>query len=836
VFLVTKLGRVLAAGAVVTAAAAIGAGVAAGASTSAGSHPAPAATTGPTCKLGNGVQHVIEIFFDNVHLNRDNPNVPSDLELMPHLLSYLEQYGVVLSNNHTPLIAHTATDSMTTYTGLYGDRAGMPISNDYYAYNKDGTADPAESFAYWTDQVQDSATTPNAGHDTNPSMVYSPVPPATSSTTIQPTTIAPAPWVPWTRAGCNVGEAASANMDLESTSDIPLVFGANSPEAKQLAADPDPYKDPETADYIGIAVHCAKGSTFCSSAEAVKYGETTPTHTAVADVLPNEPGGYSGYQALFGHRYVAPQLGAGKVSLSHNGYAVTNAKGNLVDLMGNEIDGAYLTNHPGFPGYSINPAQTLAYMADMEEDGVPVTYGYISDLHGNEDIPSLTACKNAPEALGSGSACYLAQAAYYDQAFEIFFKRLAADGMTPKNTLLIVSNDEGDHEAGANVGRAIQPTPADCNGATVSGLTVTPGVACTYPAGSFGELDANVNGLLATETNDTTPFFLQAGVAPQFYVQDQPIPTAPQVRQLEHDVASLTVADPYSGETSEALTNYLADPVEEGILHLVNADPARTPTFTLFSKPDFWVQTGPTACGTSCVTQDTSYAWDHGDYAAEINNNWVAFVGPGVAHLGLDGATPEQGPTSAGADSGQETVPQQSAANLGPWVDEVDIQPTMVYLAGLSDDYVPDGRVITQILSTVPAALSQASVVSLAACYKQVDSSVGDFGTTTLQAATSAIESSSTNDQTYVETDEALSALEHSRDYLTGEVENELFAAEFHHGTIAASTAATQDSFCNYLLSAANELASTTSAATAKAVTAGVGAKFAAYRVAVAKD
>ena len=45
---------------------------------------------------------------------------------------------------------------------------------------------------------------------------------------------------------------------------------------------------------------------------------------------------------------------------------MTNAAGNLVDLFGNEIDGAYLTNYPGFPGFdNINAAQTLAYTADL---------------------------------------------------------------------------------------------------------------------------------------------------------------------------------------------------------------------------------------------------------------------------------------------------------------------------------------------------------------------------------------------------------------------------------------------------------------------------------------
>ena len=37
------------------------------------------------------------------------------------------------------------------------------------------------------------------------------------------------------------------------------------------------------------------------------------------------------------------------------------------------------------------------------------------------------------------------------------FQRLAADGITPKNTVFVLSSDEGDHEAGGNVGRAVAP-------------------------------------------------------------------------------------------------------------------------------------------------------------------------------------------------------------------------------------------------------------------------------------------------------------------------------------------------------------------------------------------
>jgi hypothetical protein len=745
---------------------------------------AQTADAASTCHLGNGVKRVVELTFDNVHYFRDNPNVPSDLEQMPNLLNFFESNGTFLSNNHTPLIAHTADDLLTTFTGLYGDRQGMPISNSFQAYNKDGangsydSTDPASSFAYWTDPVDDTAKTPNAAHDTNPNLVYSPVPPATAARTVTPDTTTPAPWVPFTRAGCDVADIATVNQELENTTpDIAQAFGAGSPEAQQLAADPDSFKDPETADYVGVAVHCARGNAFCSTAKADRGNQTTPSPTAVADVLPDEPHGYTGFQALFGHRYVAPQLGAGRPSLTRNGYQVTNAAGNLVDENGNQINGAFLTNHPGFPGFGeINASQTLAYMADSLESGLPVVNGYISDIHGNEDIPGLSACKGAPAALGSGTACYTAQAAYYNAAFGTFFKRLAADGITTANTLFVLSSDEGDHEAAANVGRAIQPTPATCNGVTV---------ACTYPAGSFGELDGNLTGLLATQKNDTTPFTLENDTAPEFYVTGDPAADAPQVRTLERDVSALTANNPYAGGTQK-IANYIADPTEEAILHMVNADPARTPTFALFAKPDYYLTTGSATCTGSCVTVNSGFAWDHGDYAAEINTNYAAFAGPGVKHLGLDGQAPSSGPSSAGANSGQTVV--VNSGTTGTWMDETDIRPTLMYLTGLTDDYEHDGRVVTQILSDPNSALSGPGVASLGACYKQLNSSVGEFGNATLVAATAAAESNTLGDLKFRQVNSALSGLERARDALALRIKGELEAAAFGDQPVSGAT------------------------------------------------
>jgi hypothetical protein len=734
------------------------------------------------CRLGHGITHVVQLTFDNVHFFRDNPNVPSDLELLPNLLHFIEGNGVLLSNNHTPLIAHTSDDVLTTLTGLYGDRHGAGIGNSYRTFNPSGTSDGATAFTYWTDPIDDTAPAPASGHDANPNLAYAPVPPATARTPVSRTTVAPAPWVPYTRAGCDVGYVGTANVELENASyDIPKFFGATSPEANQVAADPDRFKDAEVADYVGVAVHCARHSAFCASAQAVKFGQSSPTPSATSDLLPQEPGGYTGYQALFGHRYVAPQLGAGTANLTRNGYPVTNAAGNLVDLNGNELDGAFVAGHPGFPGFgSINASQTLSYLANMLESGVPVVSGYVADLHGNESIGALSQpggpCDGAPSALGPGSACYVAQAQYYNQAFGVFFQRLAADGITPRNTLFEFSSDEGDHVAGANVGRAIQPTPASCDGATVSGDTVTPDVLCTYPAGSFGELAGNLTGLLATETGDATPFSLESDTAPEFYVTGEPAPTSPSVRTLEHDVGSLTAANPYTG-TTQPIANYLADPTEEAILHFADADPARTPTFAMFGKPDYFFTPGSTSCGAGCVQQSTAFAYDHGDYAPEINTNWVGFAGPGVQRLGLDGSGPADGPSSAGANSGQGTVPNEGTT--GTWADETDIRPTVLYLVGLRDDYVHDGRVLTPILARPNGALRNPLTERLAVCYKQLDSSVGVFGTDTLLADTAAIESTSAGDATYAAVVASLTSLEQARDQVANRVKRALDAAAF---------------------------------------------------------
>ena len=71
-------------------------------------------------------------------------------------------------------------------------------------------------------------------------------------------------------------------------------------------------------------------------------------------------------------------------------------------------------------------------------------------------------------------------------------------------------------------------------------------------------------------------------------------------------------------------------------------------------------------------------------------------------------------------------------------------------LVGLKDDYVTDGRVLTEDLTISPGQTGDKKFLPLAVCYKQLNSSVGQFGTDVLVADTAALKTgSSGNDSTY---------------------------------------------------------------------------------------
>jgi hypothetical protein len=658
---------------------------------------ATATTNG--CQLNSAkgnIQHVIYVQFDNTHFTRDNPNVPSDLEQMPHLLNFIKSNGVLLTNHHTPLISHTATDILTSLTGVYGDRHGVPVSNSFRYFTPSGTSNTGVSFAYWTAPLFDPSN-PVPPIDTNYNML--------TANGLN----APAPWVPYTRAGCNFGAVATANTILENTSiDVPTVFGANSSEAAEVMSNPGQ----AFADFVGIGIHCASGNALCN------------TSTARPDVLPNEPGGYSGFTGLFGHKYVASQISPNTP---------------LKDLNGNTIQDP--AGHIGFPGFDgMSAAVSLGYVAAMQENGVPVTYAYISDAHD--------AHPSGP-AYGPGQAGYVAALAAYDDAFNKFFTRLANDGINQSNTLFVFTADEGDHFVGV--------TATGCDGVT------TP---CTYGPGQIGELNANLSGLLGTERGNTTPFKVHSDSAPTIYITGNPARDAAVTRTFDRDLGQLTAVNPITGAT-DTLTKFLADSVEMKLLHLVTADPARTPTLTMFADPNYFLFASGTACPTpnpaSCVTENPAFAWNHGDVQPEIVTTWLGMVGPGVDQTGIDSTT---------------------------WSDHTDIRPTMMVLLGLKDDYSHDGRALVEDLTGYarPFALrkSSGSFVKLAQIYKQIDACVGQLGLATLKVSTTALESGSgTDDSTYTNLENQLISVTNQRDALAAQMIALLEGAEFGNQTLS---------------------------------------------------
>jgi len=466
---------------------------------------------------------------------------------------------------------------------------------------------------------------------------------------------------------------------------------------------------------------------------------------------------------------------------------------------------------PGFPGFSfITAAQSLAYVADMQESGVPVTYAYISDLH--QQFPGQVGCTSPDGALGPGDPCYEQSAAAYNAAFTTFFHRLADDGITPANTEFVFAADEGDHFAGANVGRAVTPTCTGTPGVAVDTATAgqTP-YRCSYAPGQLGEVSTDIHSLLGFQTNDTASFFSQSQ-GESLYVTGASN-TAPTVRQLERDVSGLTMVDPYDGPNPEPVAKWMVDPTAEQLLHFVNADPNRTPSFTVWPNPDVFFSGGTSdscaanttaaTAATNCNLLNSGFSWNHGYYAPEVDNTWLGLVGPGVAHRGLDGHDSAAGPNSSGnAANGTTTVPEVSLQ--GTWADHTDIRPTLLALVGLHDDYVGDGRVLTEELTIRPGATGSPLFEAEAVCYKQLNSSVGLFGTDVIEADTAALKTgSAAGDGQYQTFLTQLQALGSARDKLAGQMKQELWNAEFK-GTPLGGSGLLHTFECGALLGVAN--------------------------------
>jgi hypothetical protein len=807
-------------------------------------------SAGTGCQLGNGVQHVFYIGFDNFHLRRDNSNsvanggdqndntdtnIPSDLEQVPALYNFLRgtsnapvsedssnwadgrnttysdgaaySGGTLLTNEHTPLISHTSVDFTSEYTGVYGDRNGIATSqNSEAAYTNALTSGDdnlpvgfSSGFAYWTDPVNTSFI---PGDNTDVFVTQG------QNGAVNP----PAPWEPFTEAGCDVGAVSATAFVLENASSV---ADESTSSVKFTTADE------------GLAVHCANPvvdpNTICT------LSGTDSNVKSVPDTVTGDPS-YTGYSAIFGHKFIAPAINDRLDNQSSGGSQT------LALLPGRPSTSSF----PGFNGEDGN--YTLGYTLDMQKAGIPVTFGYLSDAHdchsaltadyGDPNPPagdspcnytdapgtSDPLFRGAPSAqsFGSGEAGYESYLSHLNSDFQSFFDQAKADGFTTANTEFVFYSDENDH---VSEGTPANPTcdgvttPCEWNHSGANGSTEETSTPGNPVPGQLGESFVDLDSTLPSESQYANqPYFINPDSAPEIYLENgtgpspqlgTPAQTAPNVRQFERDLSNATYTDPYTGSPTHVV-NQAADHTELSALHMVTADPLRTPTEVAFSPGADFVNSVPAAnafnsststklsdpttnafngCNAISTTpvpsacSESTFTYVHGDFAPETNDTWAGLVGPGVLNLGSYG---------------------------GVWTDHVDIRATLLDLVGLHDSYMPDGRVITQIIDPNDTAdpentpaLHSNDATQLGTMLKKINAPVYEssegakdgFGTATLDADTAALASgTSSGDSLYATVESDIATITAQRNAVVADIQARLMAAELNNVTPSATT------------------------------------------------
>ena len=449
---------------------------------------------------------------------RDNPNVPSDIQQIPALYDFLKDDGTLLSNDHTVLISHTADGILSTETGLYPDQFGGGVANTFPYLNpkaKSGTS-TTSLFTYWTDKTSSS--------DPLYTLIHGP---ASASNPEGINT--PAPWVPFTRAGCDFAGVGSANMEFENdTSDIANVYGSGSPQyafgnwSYNTAYDQNfnAGSDLGETDFEGLAIHCSLADSGpggkCSSANggatrrpARRAGRLRGLQRAVRRAQRQSAADRTERPALAGelhadrrHAATGGQL-AGATRLrrvrARTPPTPVGVRRPVHNLDANTLPAPPTTFRPGvtstsqivdedgqagFPGFDgMEANNALGYTAAAQEAGIPVTYTYISDVHDDQ------YGENHGNAFGPGEAGHEAAAAGVQRGVRGVLPPARPRHITKQNTLFLVTVDEGDHYDGS------APLNPGCNGVTVP---------CDYDTAEAGEPASGRRATPGTWVRSTT--------------------------------------------------------------------------------------------------------------------------------------------------------------------------------------------------------------------------------------------------------------------------------------------------------------------------------------------
>jgi hypothetical protein len=118
-----------------------------------------------------------------------------------------------------------------------------------------------------------------------------------------------------------------------------------------------------------------------------------------------------------------------------------------------------------------------------------------------------------------------------------------------------------------------------------------------------GEVHANLTQLLQ-QAGVTTPFTLHSDSSPAIYLTGQPARDTAVTRSFDRALSGIEVTNPLRGRV-EPMFNFLTDAVGMKLLHMVSADPNRTPTVVAWGKPDYFVDSQGTSCAPAVAVVET---------------------------------------------------------------------------------------------------------------------------------------------------------------------------------------------------------------------------------------
>ena len=274
--------------------------------------------------------------------------------------------------------------------------------------------------------------------------------------------------------------------------------------------------------------------------------------------------------------------------------------------------------------------------------------------------------------------------------------------------------------------------------------------ACTYANGHVTEVNGDLKRLVATYnashgTTATTDFSVHSDLAPNVYITGNPARDSATPRDLEKAMSDMHGDEPATRASSRTCSSRWpirsrrscstwSRPTRRGRRRSRRSRRATTSS-TRRRRRRARTTTSRTACSCRPRRSRTRTRRSRGTTAASSRRSattWIGWVGPGIEKKGQTDKV---------------------------WTDHTDIRPTMLSLLGLKDDYVSDGRVVTEFLKgdATPKSLngSRRSRIS-ARCTSRSTRRSAQFSMDTLCASTGALASNTAGDTTYANTETAL--------------------------------------------------------------------------------